>query len=172
MSHIMVDLETLGVAPDGVILTVAAQSFDPFSDQVYDRSYYARIDLDSQPNRTITDSTVEWWAQFPEAAEEAFHEDNRLPIKQVLEELNSLLWKHEFVWSKGAFDFTILEHAFKEQGMPVPWKFWRVRDVRTVMSLWPDCPKPAVAHHALDDCKNQIKQLQQTLRHLGVTSIT
>ena len=44
----MIDIEGLGTGPDAAILTIAAQSFDPFGTGYYDRQYYARITLESQ----------------------------------------------------------------------------------------------------------------------------
>jgi len=69
------------------------------------------------------------------------------------------------------FDMVILENAYKQQGLPIPWQFWRVRDARTVYSLYPDLPKPKASHHALEDCKRQIDLLQQTLAYLGVKKL-
>ena len=53
----MIDIEGLGTGPDATILTIAAQSFDPFGTGHYDRCYYARITLESQTNRTIQQDT-------------------------------------------------------------------------------------------------------------------
>jgi hypothetical protein len=51
MSSLMIDIEGLATGPDATILTIAAQSFDPFGTGYYDRCYYARITLESQENR-------------------------------------------------------------------------------------------------------------------------
>jgi exodeoxyribonuclease VIII len=69
-SHLMIDIEGLGTGPDAAILTIAAQSFDPFGTGHYDRHYYARITLESQENRRIQDDTLAWWATQPEAQAE------------------------------------------------------------------------------------------------------
>ena len=85
MANLMIDLETIGVAPGATILTIAAQSFDPFGTGYYPQHYYARIDLESQENRTIDESTLNWWATQPAVArDEAFSEDNRVPLDQAL----------------------------------------------------------------------------------------
>jgi hypothetical protein len=169
----MIDIETIGVAPGATILTIAAQSFDPFGTGYYPQHYYARISLESQENRTIDESTVEWWAtQSAEVREEAFAEDNRVPLDQALDELGRLIWNSKFLWCQGpTFDCTILEHAYKSYRKPLPWKYYMVRDSRTVFSLWPDQPIPPTTHHALEDCRRQIGMLQRTLDHLNVTSL-
>lgn len=168
MSHIMVDLESLSTAPNATILTIAAQPFDPFGRGHHETNYYWRLDLESQEGRHINDSTIDWWSTQPEAAAEAFNPENRVPLKRALDELRPLLWNATAIWSQGSFDFVIIENAYASFGESAPWQFWKVRDSRTVISLYPDCPKPITAHHALVDCQVQIDRLQQTLRHLNV----
>jgi len=173
MTDIMIDIETVGTGPNACILTIAAQTFDPTGSGYLPQDYYARIDIDSQPDREVDDATVAWWATQPaEAQAEAFGEEDRITLKQSLEELSKLCFHCNLIWANGTtFDMVILENAYKQEGMPFPWQFWRVRDARTVYSLYPDLPKPTASHHALEDCKRQIDLLQQTLKHLGVKKL-
>lgn len=173
MADLMIDIETIGVAPAATILTIAAQSFDPFGNGHYPRHYYARISLESQEDRTIDDSTLDWWATQPAVIrEEAFNDEGRIPLAQALDELGKLIWNSKFLWCQGpTFDCTILEHAYKSYSKPLPWKYYMVRDSRTVFSLWPDQPIPPTSHHALEDCRRQIGMLQNTLRHLNITEL-
>jgi hypothetical protein len=165
----MIDIEGLGTGPDAAILTIAAQSFDPFGTGHYDRHYYARITLESQENRRIQDDTLAWWATQPEAQAEAFAEDNRIPLDQALDELYRLAWQHDYIWAQGpTYDINILEHAYKSYNKTQPWQFYRIRDSRSVLSLWPGRPVPPTSHHALEDTRKQINILQQTLKHLNV----
>jgi hypothetical protein len=171
-SHLMIDIEGLGTGPDAAILTIAAQSFDPFGTGYYDRHYYARITLESQENRRIQDDTLAWWATQPEAQAEAFAEDNRVPLDQALDELYKLAWQHDYIWAQGpTYDINILEHAYKSYNKTQPWQFYRIRDSRTVLSLWPGRPVPPTSHHALEDTRKQIDILQQTLKHLDVKEL-
>ena len=171
-SHLMIDIEGLGTGPDAAILTIAAQSFDPFGTGYYDRHYYARITLESQENRRIQDDTLAWWATQPEAQQEAFAEDNRIPLDQALDELYKLAWQHDYIWAQGpTYDINILEHAYKSYNKTQPWQFYRIRDSRTVLSLWPGRPVPPTSHHALEDTRKQINILQQTLKHLNVKEL-
>ena len=168
----MIDIEGLGTGPDAAILTIAAQSFDPFGTGYYDRHYYARITLESQENRRIQDDTLAWWATQPEAQAEAFAEDNRVPLDQALDELYKLAWQHDYIWAQGpTYDINILEHAYKSYNKTQPWQFYRIRDSRTVLSLWPGRPVPPTSHHALEDTRKQINILQQTLKHLDVKEL-
>ena len=169
----MIDLEGLATGPDSTILTIAAQTFDPFGSGYYDRHYYARVTLESQENRSIDDGTIAWWATQPDhAREEAFGEQDRIPLDQALDELGKLIWHSQLIWSQGpTYDMNILEHAYKSYNKPLPWKYYMVRDSRTVFSLWPEQPIPPTSHHALEDCRRQIGMLQTTLKYLNVTEL-
>ena len=165
----MIDIEGLATGPETTILTIAAQGFDPFGKGYYDQQYYARITLESQPNRSIEQGTIDWWATQPEAQAEAFMEEGRIDLDQALDSLGKLIWHSNFIWMNGpTYDATILEHAYKSYGKSLPWQYYKVRDARTVYSLWPDCPRPPTSHHALEDCRRQIDMLQATLKHLNV----
>jgi hypothetical protein len=169
----MIDLEGLATGPDTTILTIAAQAFDPFGTGYYNKHYYARVTLESQENRSIDDGTIAWWATQPEhAREEAFGEQDRIPLDQALDELGRLIWHSTLIWSQGpTYDMNILEHAYKSYNKPLPWKYYMVRDSRTVFSLWPGQPIPPTSHHALEDCRRQIGMLQATLQHLNVKEL-
>ena len=170
---LMIDLEGLATGPDTTILTIAAQAFDPFGTGYYDQQYYARITLESQPDRSIEQGTLEWWATQPSAAkDEAFMEEGRIPLDVALDSLGKLIWHAKRVWAQGpTYDMNILEHAYKSYGKALPWQFYSVRDSRTVFSLWPELPRPVTSHHALEDCRRQIDMLQATLKHLKVREI-
>lgn len=169
----MIDLEGLATGPDATILTIAAQAFDPLGSGCYEQHFYARISLESQEDRKIEQGTLEWWASQPGAArQEAFDENNRIPLNQALDQLGKLIWHSKRIWAQGpTYDINILEHAYKSYGMLIPWKYYMVRDSRTVFSLWPTQEIPVTTHHALEDCKRQITMLQNTLKHLGVTAL-
>lgn len=169
----MIDLEGLATGPDTCILTIAAQAFDPFSTGHYPQSYYARVSLESQPDRAIDQGTIDWWATQPAIVrDEAFAEEDRIPLDQALDELGKLIWRSKLIWAQGpTYDMNILEHAYKSYRKPLPWKYYMVRDSRTVFSLWPEQPIPPTSHHALEDCRRQIGMLQNTLRHLKVTEL-
>ena len=173
MADIMVDIETLGVGPDATILTIGAQVFDPLGRGYDSRHYYARINIDTQLNRSLNDSTIEWWATQPKAIrDEAFSEDDRIELSTALDELGRLIWQSKRLWCQGPhFDCTILEHAYKSYGKALPWQYYNVRDSRTLFGLWTDMPKPPVTHNALEDCRRQVDLVQQTLKHLGVETL-
>jgi len=174
MSHLMLDIECLGIDPDAVILTIAACAFDPFSNTIYDQhAMYRRVDIECQHNRSIDDSTVDWWSKQNEAAQnEALNEHDRIPLIDALEELKPLLWHADYIWANGiAYDMTIIEHAYKSYGMPTPWQYYKVLDARTVYKLDPDREKLGNSHHAFEDVILQIGLLQRTLKRLNIKSL-
>lgn len=170
---VMIDIEGLATGPETAILTIAAQAFDPLGEGWYDQYFYARVCLDSQPNRKIEQGTIEWWATQPAIVkDEAFAEEGRIPLDQALDGLGKLIWHAKRIWAQGpTYDMTIIEHAYKSYNKPIPWQYYAVRDSRTVFSLWPSLPKPPTSHHALEDCRRQIGMLQDTLRYLNVKEL-
>jgi hypothetical protein len=104
--------------------------------------------------------------------DEAFAEEDRIPLDQALDGLGRLIWHAKRVWAQGpTYDMNILEHAYKSYNKPLPWQYYMVRDSRTVFSLWPEQPMPPTTHHALEDCRRQIGMLQNTLKHLKVQDL-
>lgn len=170
---VMIDIEGLATGPESTILTIAAQGFDPLGDGWYEEHfYYARITLESQPQRTIEQSTIDWWATQKEAQVEAFAEEGRVDLDHALQDLARLCRKSRLIWMNGpTYDATILENAYKSYGMALPWNYYSVRDARTVYGLWPDLAKPPTSHHALQDCQRQIVLLQNCLQHLKIQQL-
>ena len=117
--------------------------------------------------------TIEWWATQPrEAQEEAFGEENRIPLDQALTELGKLIWQSKRFWANGpTFDANILEHAYKSYNMALPWQFYNVRDARTVYGLVPKLEKYPATHHALEDCRRQIFLLWDALEYINVKEL-
>jgi exodeoxyribonuclease VIII len=168
----MIDLEGLATGPDTTILTIAAQAFDPLGYGFFNQYYYARVTLESQPDRKIEQGTIDWWATQKEAQAEAFAEEDRIPLDEALDGLGRLIWHAKRIWAQGpTYDMNILEHAYKSYNKPIPWQYYSVRDSRTVFGLWPELPKPPTSHHALEDCRRQIELLQTTLRHLNIKEL-
>lgn len=180
-NHIMLDLETLGSKPNSIILTLAAIRFNPWASYHSDVStmssldcFYRRIDTTSFDNidHSIDDSTLEWWLKQSESAKaEAFAEDDRHNISDALNEFRRWAGDPDTAWANGlAFDVPMIEFFCRETKQVEPWRWWLVRDARTLYSLCPDIKRNQYhdAHHALVDCFAQVIQLQQCFSRLGV----
>lgn len=174
LTDIMIDLETLDVLPSATILTIGAVRFDPFGDDVNNptcKKLYIKVDVDSQDaiGSTISQGTLEWWAQqSAEAQEQAFDPNDRVNVVDTIEQLYKFCWGAERVWSHGAgFDVVICETLFRKVGKAVPWNFWQVRDTRTIFDIGIDANRPPVLkHHALEDAWNQAVGVQNVFRTL------
>jgi len=86
------------------------------------------------------------------------------PIYEVILDFARWYAKGDFtcVWAQGAtFDPILWEAACTAVGDPVPWKFFNVRDTRTLYDLASfdhrSVKREGIAHHALDDCRHQIE---------------
>jgi len=169
----MIDLEGLATGPDATILTIAAVEFDPLERDRLGRQYYVRVDMESQSDRRIEQGTLDWWATQPAAVkDEAFSEHDRVSLADALTGLTQLVWHSRRVWAQGpTYDMNILEHAYKSLGMALPWRYYSVRDSRTLFSLAPDLSRYPASHNALEDCCCQIALIWDTLEYLKIKEL-
>lgn len=168
--HLMVDMETLAVTPNAVVLSLGAVHFDPHQTG-YTDSIYFKIDLDDQDklNREIDPNTIDWWAkQDPKIMEEAFSPENRIPLIDAMNQFHKFAWGCQAFWSHGAtFDLVIIESIYKQLNKTLPWNYWQLRDTRTLFDLgWdPEMPK-GNKHDALQDAIRQSVGVQNIYRKL------
>ena len=174
---IMIDLETLSTTPNSVILTIAGIRFNFSKDyravtDPYDMDFfYCRVDTDSQSNRHIDPSTLQWWSnQKEDIREEAFNPEDRLSLEDAMTAFNYWASGADRYWANGAaFDFPILETANDTLGFTSPWRYWQAMDARTIYKLVPEHYSPKqLKHHALYDCLNQIHKLNDCLLKLKI----
>jgi hypothetical protein len=185
VQHIMIDIETLGVNENAVITSIAAVSFkiDYITYEVTsigvspNKRFEANLEL-SQPDRFIDQSTFIWWQNQPEEARNKwFKATNKQSLNDALEALMSFIHelgnpKEMYFWARGVnFDYSILNHAFKQVGLIAPWRYSQLMDVRTLDALLPKdfiktLPTIGTAHNAIDDCYFQIEYIAQALNHL------
>jgi exodeoxyribonuclease VIII len=171
--HLMVDMETMAVSPNAVVLSLGAVQFDPYRDG-YGLSIYFRIDLDDQDalGREIDPGTLDWWAkQDPTIMEEAFSPDNRISLVDAMDQFHKFAWGCDAFWSHGAtFDLVILENIYRQLNKPVPWNYWQLRDTRTLFDLGLDPEMPqGNKHDALQDAIRQSVGVQNIYRKLMIS---
>lgn len=169
---LMIDLETMAVTPDSVILTLGAVKFDPFEEGIKD-TLYLRIDLDDQDalKRSIDPNTLEWWGkQDPEIVQEAFGDGNRVKVTDAVSQFHKFAWGCSHFWSHGAsFDIVIIENLYRQLNRALPWNFWQIRDTRTLFDLGhdPEMPKNS-KHNALEDAIRQAIGVQNVYAKLNI----
>lgn len=191
---IMIDIETLGTRMDSVILEIAAVEFNRHTGEIGE-IFDKKIDIASQVNsynRKIDARTLKWWLeQSNEAKKNIFGCDDILRLCEALYDFKSFynrcdnsLYSDDdqrtvTLWGNGSiFDLGILQHAFETvtKDEKIPWKFWAVNDVRTVVALNPsvkkNCTFDGTQHCAVDDCKHEIKYLVDTLKTIQIVEDT
>jgi hypothetical protein len=107
MKDIMLDLETLGTKPGGIILSIGAAQFD-LKENI-------QISDSVEKGFTITGETIEWWFKQDDNARLSLFEDPRpTKIKFALEEFARWLPSNAKVWGNGVgFDNMILRKAYE-----------------------------------------------------------
>lgn len=175
--HIMIDLETLHVRTDAVILTIGAVAFDPRGEGIQD-SFYIKPDVDEQMTmgRAFDEKTIEWWGQQnQQARDEAFSLDDRVSFKESLQALHAYCWNAVSVWSNGAgFDIPVVELAMYQTGLVCPWRHWEVRDTRTLWDITGVKLRDGgnvTSHRADDDAAKQALAVQRSYRRLIETGL-
>ncbi len=161
IDNIMLDMETLGVTADSVILSIGAVKFN-MEGEFDDKAFYAILRTDQ--NRHINPETLAWWMGQSAEARSIFTAPNKIGLEQALADLCEWVDHSEYyLWSNGAdFDIPILNHALRTHGMPPVAKFWNHRCFRTMKTMFSQVPKPpfeGTAHNALADAVHQAKWL-------------
>ena len=135
---------------------------------------YFRVDVNAQTNmgRDVMQDTVNWWSKQPkEISDEAFSDDNRMSLDDMIKTINKFSVGVDVFWCQGPlFDYAILQDIYRQLGHPVPWQYWQIRDSRTLFSLVPrDMNENRTGlHNALEDCYFQARKVQKVYKQLGI----
>ena len=178
MNDVMIDIETLAITPNSCILTLGAIKFNRNQD-IKDldscEKLYFRIDQKSclDIDLEINIDTLNWWkTQNKEARYEALENKSRISIKEALLRLKDFVKDSRYVWANSPnFDCIILENAYKKCNIEIPWKFWNLRDCRTVYDIGKTNLKSFSnenSHNSLIDCYNQILCLQKAFKNISL----
>jgi hypothetical protein len=178
MFDAMIDIETLSTSPNALVLTIGAIIFNPRDEPIplkNMKTFYKRIDIESCKvlKLDVDKNTLEWWKDQPkESRYEAIENTDREHVKSVLLSLSDFIKDCNCIWANSPnFDCVILENVYKKLGLEIPWKFWNLRDTRTVYAIanlkLRNFSDKNVSHHALEDCYSQIKCLNASLRKLN-----
>ena len=176
--HISIDIETLGIKPGSVIASIGAVVFDPkagvqTAEELLKNSIKIIIDIRSSIalGMGVSGDTISWWMQQSDAARNAtFNPKDKKELKSpshAVESLRFFINKIEkpFVWGNGAnFDITLLESLMDEVNLSYPWRYTKVRCLRTLRAVSPfsylDMPNNEMAHDCLADAIYQAQNIQ------------
>lgn len=186
--HFMVDIETLSTAVNAVVLNIGAVEFDPLSGKIL-REFYHELDLSEQPGRHIDINTVQWWFKQCQENPANFdlvtkHNREKDSVMFVLHKLGEFLnggieyamtrvegyEKLSIYACDPDFDMAILNDLYKDNGLPLPWRYSELRSVRTIRELVKitgmEVPHQEANHNALDDCIRQAKEVSYFIANL------
>lgn len=172
MKHLMLDLETWGNRPGCIVRSIGAVVFDPKSEEI-GAGFYANIKDPTASDFHKDDSTVEWWSKQGDKAKELL-EDKQFDALNTVKSFNAFCIKHgvKHVWSHGAgFDVPIWQFYIDHYELETPWKFWDVRDTRTIYDLAnvrSEFEDGMVKHYAFDDALAQARAVQRAYKILNI----
>lgn len=165
LRHAMIDLETMGTSTEAAIVSVGIVIFDPRIGKI-DRknTYYAELDWKRQGRVEEQSCMDNFWSKQPAKIRDALKGTDKL--EDVLEDIAMFLPADCKVWGNGpTFDITKLEHCYDQCGIEVPWKFWNIRDCRTVKDMFEssrgglDKKVGGGGHNALQDALHQAQYI-------------
>lgn len=177
MSEVMIDLETLGVENDSVILSIGAIEFctNPFT--ILQR-YHWGLNTKSQEDkgRKIYGSTVTWWLSQSKEAQDSLLLTQKISwqVEHVLAQLEIMCVQPvvKGVWGNGSmFDNALIGSLAKSFGQSNPLPYKKDRCYRTLKNLYPQVELPernGIHHNALDDAIFQARHLSSIFAEIGV----
>lgn len=172
MTHIMIDLETMGTSHDAPIFAIGAVAFS--RKQGIIGAHYTTNTLKSAVDlgAKLDPDTVTWWMRQSKEAQNALtHAKNDLTHGLTLLAMWMGNYTIDGVWGNGAaFDNVILSNAYRMAGRLVPWHYHQDRCYRTMNALYgSDIEQEAVgtAHNAVDDAEYQARRLLKIWDKIG-----
>ena len=160
----MIDIETFDTVRTAVTFQVGLVMFDDQDEPVFSHTWNLNVDEQLKLGRTMSASTIAFHLGIPGNALDSLSgvTDSLAIFKRQISDVFDK-YIPTLVWSKGGFDFKILEDML---GQNPPWMFWQERELRTLMS---ECKvdKGDVSHTAIEDCIAQVKQLKQCRAIVG-----
>jgi hypothetical protein len=176
----MWDLETMGIRPNSIVLSVGLVIFDPLTFEKIAEFYSPISREDCEFFGLVTDqSTIDWWnrekIRNPEAAKviDAAESKDAPCIIDVLIQIDELFAKHKVstVWGNGSdFDNVLMTNLYHAVDRPRPWEFFRNRCYRTIKSIFDGVKiqKHGIQHNALADAIQQFEHLAAICKGYGI----
>ena len=164
----MIDIETFDTVRTAVTFQVGLVMFDDQDEPVFSHTWNLNVDEQLKLGRTMSASTIAFHLGIPGNALDSLS-GITVSLSDFTKQITDVFdkYKPSFVWSKGSFDFNILEDIFLQLSNNArPWMFRQERELRTLMT---ECKvdKGDVSHTAIEDCIAQVKQLKQCRAVVG-----
>lgn len=154
----MIDIETLDTAPSAVVFQIGIVGWD---DLGHTMKFILDLPVTEQlkKGRTVSVDTLAFWTNPDISAvvhsSLSVSHPAHFDLVVALDRIDELLVNVTTFWSKGSFDFTVLEHLYHSMHRHTPWRYYQCRDLRTLMR---ECEIPShenISHNALDDALKQ-----------------
>ncbi len=181
--HLIVDIETLGINPPAPILTIGMVflDFDPYREGAEDgepdiKTYYLGVDQKECVGEA-DEATMAWWGQQDCAVRKAAFCPTVTP--NVFQEFVNIVNREapDYLWGNSPdFDFGHLGAQIKAKGLELPWRFWQLRDIRTVKGFGAYTVKVEEnpgnllgfkEHHALYDALKEAHILKSSIQKIS-----
>ena len=196
--NIMIDIETFGRRPNGLIVSIGAIAFSSAPEDISSGTIFSgkpedffhdllSLEAAETETRFVKDpNTLRWWKESNQVAYQKLRNLMRLSSLDSLQLLTKFVsWLKPFcdqgyniIGNSPSFDLVIIENACNVLGVPFPVPYRSETDYRTLTDLiWEDGtkPRPAAndAHDALFDAKFQAEvyvRAMQTVRRWKMQS--
>lgn len=155
--EMMIDVETLDVEDTAVVFEVAVVFFKGKKRHKY--RWVLDVDQQLRMGRTLSADTLLFHMNSPKGLKDCLRTICKTNLWGFTQRFHKLFkfYNPKECWSKGSFDFPLVAQLFNDE---VPWEFWQLRDLRTLMK---ECGVDSgkIAHTAMADCMDQIRQLEK-----------
>lgn len=177
--HIMIDIETLGLAADSVVTQIAAVHFTMHPSTftiLHDYNVFIDVTDSLKQGQIIEAETLKWWIQSNKSKFEIFLDPkNKCPPETALSGLKHWMddRKYDYVWSCGPlFDIGHLENMEQRYKVEMPWRYSQIRDYRTIRdTVGADYSAlPLInqdPHDALADAQYQAQHLHHIFKRIA-----
>jgi hypothetical protein len=173
----MIDIEALGTAPRGVLLSFGALKFNIETRSInLDDGIHVNIfpHTAAEIGMEISGQTVMWWLKQSEEARAALFDPRPQHIKTALRTLKNWFPDGAEVWAHD-FDFQILSSAFTMAGIKKPWHYRDQRDLRTLYKLAGGRPDMrsfgGTVHNPTQDAYRQVLEVLECFTKLSERAI-
>lgn len=157
----VIDIETLGVSDDSIVLSIGVVIADVQQDlsfaELVNSGLYLKVDVSEQQlaGRITDESTVKWWMSQGDAAKRVLAKKKTdVPVEEVVPHMLTYFEKTGYNaekntwWSRGPLDCRVLSNFFLKTSSFYdetlrnpdnhPLKFWMWRDIRTALEILTD----------------------------------
>jgi len=174
----MLDLETLGVGTNAVVISIGAVMFDLDTHDRVGETFYTNVNVQSclDAGLTVNGGTLGFWLKQPDEARLALLSDPIPFLKVACQKFAEYCTRNwaKTLWGNGAtFDNIIIRNAFYAVGEQFPVHYRGDRDVRTIVDLakrlgvgQERTTRVGVHHNALDDAMYQVGYVTDLYRKI------